>query len=483
MGVHFTAACWLAIAASFASESRSAAADITSVWDGSVGSWSDAHWSAPAFPNNTAADSYLAEITSGRVTLNQNITVKNLTLGGGTFDVAAGGFSLSALEGFHWTGGQITGAGNLNISANSTITGGVTPLVLSGRTLVNSGAVLFDQGVLRGGSNAAINNARGATFTVLNDASLYADVASPAYIFSNAGTFTARATSGIGFATVDAVFNNTGTVNVERLGGTGQTLSLAGGGTQGGVFNLQDGTKVEFGNGSTFAGGLSITGNGTAVVAGQVVMSGSMQAQNLAVAVGELNVGTNFIQVLGSASQQGGTIRLNGGTFRVASDTSLTMDDGLLTGVGTLDAGADIFGNVAPGSPLGTLTITRNTVFNGDAQLLLEIGGTGTGQADRLTMFGRGTLGGKLSISLLNGFIPLPGDSFTILTAGQGVSGFFLNAPVDGGRILTADGQSSFVIDYTANSVVLTGFVPEPGTLPLLAAMVLAVLMKRPHRM
>ncbi|MHA3773989.1 hypothetical protein ACXR0O_20855 [Verrucomicrobiota bacterium sgz303538] len=470
------------LTASLGSVPRSFAADIASVWDGSVGSWTDAHWSASTFPNNTAADSYLAEINSGRVTLNQNITIKRLTLGGGVFDSAAGGFSLSAVEGFQWTGGQITGTGNLNISANSTITGGVIPLVLSGRTLVNSGAVLFDQGVLRGGSNAVINNARGASFTVLNDTSLYADVASPAYTFNNAGTFTTRATSGIGFATVDAIFNNTGTVNVERLGGTGQTLSLAGGGTQGGVFNLQDGTKVEFGNGSTLVTGLTITGNGTAVIAGQVVMSGNIQARNVAVAVGDLNVGPHFFQILGAASQQGGTIRLNGGNLSVANEAGLAMDDGLITGVGTLDGALNAFGNIAPGNPLGTLTITRNAVFNDDAQLSIEIGGTGAGQADRLTLFGRGTLGGKLSISLLNGLIPSPGDSFTILTAGQGVSGFFLNAPVDGGRILTADGLNSFVIDYTANSVVLTGFVPEPGMLPLLTAMALVVLMKRPQR-
>lgn len=60
-------------------------AQTTATWDGSTGSWSDpARWSTnPLFPNNgNGGVDYNAVVNSGAVTLDQDITIQQLTLGG-----------------------------------------------------------------------------------------------------------------------------------------------------------------------------------------------------------------------------------------------------------------------------------------------------------------------------------------------------------------------------------------------------------------
>ena len=61
------------------------AADIISMWDGSTDNWTSNHWSSANFPNNgNGGFTYDAVINSGTVTLDQNITIEDFTLSGGT---------------------------------------------------------------------------------------------------------------------------------------------------------------------------------------------------------------------------------------------------------------------------------------------------------------------------------------------------------------------------------------------------------------
>src|SRR5690606_34653882 len=68
-------------------------------------------------------------------------------------------------------------------------------------------------------------------------------------------------------------------------------------------------------------------------------------------------------------------------------------------------------------------------------------------------------LAGNLAVELIDGFVPQPSDSFTILSAGNLVS-TFAGLP-DGSRVSTINGNGSFEIDYDyANDrVVLSNFV------------------------
>lgn len=60
------------------------------------------------------------------------------------------------------------------------------------------------------------------------------------------------------------------------------------------------------------------------------------------------------------------------------------------------------------------------------------------------------SLGGVLTIKLVNGFVPVVGDSFTILT-GSAVSGTF--ATVNGESINSSE---HFQVNYTSTAVTLT---------------------------
>lgn len=450
--------------------SLSSRAATTALWDGAIANWSDAlHWSTtPFFPNNGGGSVFDAVVNAGTVTLNQEITIERFTLSGGTL---AGALRLSANAGLEWTGGTIESAGLLEIggTSQSTIAGGSRALVLRERTLDFTGLTTFSTGTIRGGFGATIDNRAGAIFTVLNQAAFFADSANPGYKFDNVGTFTARATSAFGFTSMDAQFDNTGTVRVE-LSGTalGHTLSLAGGGTHRGSIVLQEGTSVEFGNGTTLAAGTVLSGDGEAIVAGSVALTGSISAENLVIATGELNVGSNAMTVSASATQLGGTLRIGSGGFFEISNGELLLDGGLLTGSGTLKGGLDAQGTVAPGTALGELRITGDAAFGADARLALEIGGTAPGSHDLLTIGGSAFLGGRIAVTLANGIVPAPEAVFTVLTAAVSASGTFLNAPLDGQRLATSDGLGSFEIDYRSDSVVLTNYIPEPSAAVLI---------------
>ncbi len=149
-----------------------------------------------------------------------------------------------------------------------------------------------------------------------------------------------------------------------------------------------------------------------------------------------------------------GTLALHNGTV---TSTNLAVGSGMLTGSGT------ITGNVTLSSDPSTLAFN----LGGETQ--------GT-QYDSLTINGNMTLAGNLELTLTNGFVPLAGDSFTVLTVGSGyaLSGAFLDA-ANGGRLVDTNGTGSFLVNYGsgayANEIVLTNFqaVPEPATLALLA--------------
>lgn len=448
-------------------------------WNGATANWTQAaEWNPNSiFPNNDGPITYDAQIGAGAVSLDQAITINRLLLGGGAVEGAA---TLTALEGMAWTGGSLRGAGVLTLGSAvpTTITGSATPLILHQRTVNHAGSATFTAGTITGGGGAVLNNQTGATFTVLAGANFFADAANPTYTLNNAGTFTARSTSGVGFTTVDAAFNNTGTLRVENTG-AGHTLSLAGGGTHSGAVDLAADTLLELGGATTLQTGTAFTGPGLAVVAGDVLVSGSISAVNLAVAVGELNVGNQTVNVSGFATQTGGTIRLAGGLFRVGSGAGLlAIDDGTLTGTGTIDAALESFGVIAPGAALGDLAVTGAVDLGSDARLEIELGGASLGQFDRLLIGGSAALDGTLEVRLANGFAPAPGDTFTILTS-SALSGFFANAPSDGSRFTLADGNGSFEIDYTATSVVLLAYVPEPTTAVLSLAGLVVLGMRR----
>jgi hypothetical protein len=59
--------------------------------------------------------------------------------------------------------------------------------------------------------------------------------------------------------------------------------------------------------------------------------------------------------------------------------------------------------------------------------LYVQIGGLNAGvDYDQLAVAGRATLDGTLAVALVNGFVPSPGNTFTVMTFGSSAGTFAL---------------------------------------------------------
>ena len=109
-----------------------------------------------------------------------------------------------------------------------------------------------------------------------------------------------------------------------------------------------------------------------------------------------------------------GTTRLAGGLLQAAT---LSLYGGSFVGSGSftgsvLNAGA----TVAPGMSPGTIAVTGPLTQLTGGRYEVELGGTAPGAFDRAEIQGHAALGGTLAVSLVNGYAPVVGDTFEILT-------------------------------------------------------------------
>ena len=223
------------------------------------------------------------------------------------------------------------------------------------------------------------------------------------------------------------------------------------------------GGTINVGTGSlTNAGSLTLTGSGTQYLNGFYGSSNSLINQGTIVQAGPgtlsllgglSNSGdvsiAGTLTAAGDYTQTDGSTILEGGTLGEFNDN---LNDGTLSGNGTVAANLNnTAGQVNPGGAgmAGVIAITGNYTQGDSGVLNIEIGGTGSGQFDRLTVSGPATLGGKLNVSLIN-FAPAAGDSFRFLTFNSRSGNFATqNLPSLGGGL-----QFSIVVN--PNDLTLT---------------------------
>jgi hypothetical protein len=156
--------------------------------------------------------------------------------------------------------------------------------------------------------------------------------------------------------------------------------------------------------------------------------------------------------------EPGGAVELRGGQL----DTQyVEVLGGELRGAGSIVTGSGPIpgqvenrgGLVAPGSGIGILSIDGRFANGTDGTLEFELGGTMPGtQYDQLTVTGGAALGGTLEVSLADlgsgPFAPSIGNSFTLVTATEGVGGEFDHLLLPGGF--------QWNVAYNASGVVLS---------------------------
>ena len=384
------------------------------------------------------------------------------TLSNSSSDVYIGSGTMLNLttSGSDSNAGVIVLNGTLGIKAKSTLSGkGVVDM--TGGTITGTGSTLFSNNTIEG--SGTISN-----LGITNLGTLLANQSAPLIILptsaglNNRGTISvsARDTMQIGTSAGGALVNFSGNTLTGGNYDLSGTLQLGASGTSlmtnaaRITLNGRGGRMIDFGNNNILAGLNNNTTAGVFRLASGATLTTSGGSFTNA---GIFTVGKGSTFTVGGSSfnftQTGGTTTVDG-TLSSTSLGTLNLNGGSLFGAGTLAYNVVDAATVIPGdsaTKTGVLSISDTYSQSSAGAMDIAIGGTTAGsQYDQVKVRQSATLGGTLSISLVNGFTPAIGSSFTILTA-SGVSGTFVT--VTG---LEINSGEHFTIAYNPTSVVLT---------------------------
>ncbi|HOW19593.1 MAG TPA: hypothetical protein PLC79_11195, partial [Phycisphaerae bacterium] len=191
-------------------------------------------------------------------------------------------------------------------------------------------------------------------------------------------------------------------------------------------------------------------------ISGELSIGGLMDAAG---GTGQLTISDGGSVTVGTELKiwSGSSVSLDGGAATVAAgpmpaaDTIAVYAGGMLSGTGLVQGHVAVSGGtVSPGtmSP-GTLQIDGSYSQEASGTLRIELGGTQAGQSDQLTVTGNATLSGTLALSVVAGYVPVPGESIVILTCGSRDGRF---GKVTGDRV--SNGRGLAVL-YDANGVTV----------------------------
>lgn len=413
----------------------------------------------------------VVNLTGGTLNLNTiNVTTgAKFNWSSGTVNVATGSTITNSLLDFFLAGTQTLGPNRTLSATAGTITLGSAISVTGGR--VAAPIIALNANIdLTGFSSIAASNtmsiAAGKRIQVSNFSTLSATNGTT----NNGGTLVMNGP----FATVSGAMTNTtgyilgsGRFTGGLNNGAGGVVHVDAGNhliidqaapTNAGAIELADGT-IEY------SGALSNTATG--FISGRGVFRGSSAAPG---GTGLNNVGTlafsgGLTDIYGDVSNTAtGTIIAAGASVVTFYDDvvhngaeirtnagSRTVFFGAVTGAGPFTGGGtnEFNGDLRPGNSPANVAFGGNVTIGPTAGLDIELAGTtkGTGY-DSLTIAGAAELGGHLSVTFLNGFVPADGQSFNILTAAGGVDGTF-----DAQNLPALSGGLHLDLSYSANAV------------------------------
>lgn len=351
----------------------------------------------------------LVAVSNGNVTFTGGqTTTASFSLGSGrmTFD----GVTETSGKGY-FQGGTLSGSGTLSLAGLVTLNSGVS-LGGTGTLNANGGASLdgtfylagsqalalggnstWSAGSINGNSTNTLTIKAGATLTNTHNANIYT-AGSGRSTVQNLGTF-AKSTA-TGTTVLDAIFNNTGVIDVQ----TG-TLELDAGGSSTGTINIASGATLAIGGGTfSFGAGSAVNGPGMVrVQGGSTVASfgGIASSAQLAVTNGFATFnGANSFS--GASSMTGGTI---GGSGTLSLSSFFTITGGTFDSTGTLHANGGLALsnslNLKGGYTLaigGSSSWTDGSIYGGGASALMIKSGatfTAAGTGSLYNYYGGGT--------------------------------------------------------------------------------------------
>ncbi len=407
------------------------------------------------------------------VGVGSTLTVSGAYAQTGTLTVLNGGSA--NLNGGGAVDGIVSDAGALTIAAGTTLTiiGSYTELgtltVPDTATLSVAGTFtnLADDGTLSGGTYQIAGNLQLSAALVTNAATIVLDGPDAqvtdlsgddllAGLSANSGGLTIQNGASI---TTAGDFSNDGTLTV----GGGSSLTVSGAYTQTNTLTILAGGSANLNGGGTAdglvcdAGALTIGTGTTFIIVGTYTELGTLTVPDPAALIvtgaftnladdGTLNGGTyqiaGTLQLSGAIVTNAATLVLDGPDSQILDETG---NDALAAFTLNADTGTFIIQNgrnfttAGDFTNLGHLTLGVGSPFtvSGDftqgatATLEVQLGGApDTGQFGLLSVTGTANLDGALQVTLTNGYVPISGDAFQILTyATRGDSMTFANPP------------------------------------------------------
>ena len=385
-----------------------------------------------------------------------------------------------------WMGGNWNSATSVTIASNSTLTVAGGNNAMSGCLVTNNGAVLWESGTIQCGGGTVIYN--NGLWNAQSDQTLTNAYGGTA-VFNNYGTF--RKSGGAGadaysLFTSSVVFNQLAGVMDVQNGTNGLTLVLQGGGnfTGGYITTNQFGVTVLSSGNFTLSGTVTPTNvfEGGGNLAGNNVINGALtwevgnwnSASSVTIAANStLTVasggGTNamsgclvtnngtVVWASGTIGCGNGSAIYNYGLWNAQSDQTLTNayggtavfnNRGILHKTGGTNSTAFLAAFVnqsgAMDADSGAVSLGGNNYSQGGGGLAINLGGTNSGQWGQLSAINGASLNGPLNIGLANGFVPVVGNQFRILSCAN-LSGSFTSTNMPGG----------IAVVYTNNGVIL----------------------------
>jgi len=425
---------------------------------------------------------------------------------GGILQISTGGSSS-----INNTGGTIEAIGTgsvVQFDNGTTITGGTLTTSSGGLLAVLAGAGVFENGVTNAGAftvqnngslylqsnltnNGIISLASAGNLTYLFLPTVSASLlgkgkvlmnnnvnsaldGNGGLVFTNQSTIQGGGTIGPHFT-----FTNMGTLNVPK----GDTLFITapftnfnGSTMTGGTYTVSGTLKFTNASIVTNSAKITLTGSTAQIVNQSAVNALANLSGNISTGSFTATGGQQYATTLsGSFSNAGKVMVGKNSGFKVLCNPTfacpytqtagMTTVDGTLTalfgvninggklfGTGTVAASVNSKASVTAGdtaTKAGTLSVSTYTQQSGGS-LNIQLGGTTVGtQYSQLAVANGASLNGTLNVKLINGFVPVIGNVFTILTTSARTGTFStVNLPTLSG--------AHFVINYSATSVTLT---------------------------
>jgi T5SS/PEP-CTERM-associated repeat protein len=379
------------------------------------------------------------------------------------------------------------GNASLEISGGGLVTvGGTTAIGTNGTVSLSSGRFEFGTTTLpefnritaTGGSMSGIVTHSDFTDVASLTSLQNSDVDLNDVTLENSGTL-------FGNASLNTSLSNTTNGEVEAA--IGERLRFTGADNKNfGEFNLFGG-QIRFDENLSNSDTGFIGGHGVLVANGGLTNEGVMAFSGSTSILGDVdNVdGGQIVTSGGATTTFFDDLIHNGGEIRTSED-SKTVIFGAATGAGAYTGAGTVFfeGDLRPGNSPAVVDFEGSVVFGDSLFSEFELGGTLSGQFDRLNIDQDLFLGGELAVSLIDGFQLGANQEFLIADVGGNRFGTF-DGLGEGSLVGNFDGRDLF-ITYNAGSngsgVALFTPVPEPGTIGLLGVMCLGLAVRRRKR-